>query len=93
MGWLIERATSLIPSLADLPLVETWAGFRPGTPDHVPIVGPDPELAGLYYATGHFRSGILAAPLTAQMMADLLLDGVTAPALERFGVARLRLAG
>ena len=90
VGWLIESATALVPVLADLPLVETWAGFRPGTPDHLPIIGPDPDLAGLCYATGHFRNGILLAPLTAQAVADLLLEGVTQPLLEPFGIGRFR---
>ena len=93
VGWLIERATALVPLLADLPLVETWAGFRPGTPDHLPVIGVDPDLRGLYYATGHFRNGILLAPLTAQTLADLLLDGVQDPLLEPFSVRRLRAVG
>jgi glycine oxidase len=90
VGWLIQSATALVPALADLPLVETWAGFRPGTPDHRPILGPDPELEGLYYATGHFRNGILLAPLTAQTLADVLLGGQPAPILEPFGIGRFR---
>lgn len=90
VGWLIESATALVPALADLPLVETWAGFRPGTPDHRPIIGPDPEMRGLYYATGHFRNGILLAPLTAQALADMLLDDRRSPALEPFGIDRFR---
>jgi glycine/D-amino acid oxidase-like deaminating enzyme len=90
VGWLIERASQLVPALADLPLVETWAGFRPGTPDHLPIIGPDPELPGLHYATGHFRNGILLAPLTAQLVADLLEDGTTHQLIRPFGIGRLR---
>ena len=89
VGWLIERATALVPALADLPLVETWAGFRPGTPDHLPIIGPDLRLEGLYYATGHFHNGILLAPLTAQALADLILDGSSDAMLEPFGIGRL----
>jgi len=88
VGWLIERATALVPTLADMPLVETWAGFRPGTPDHLPVIGPDPELTGLYYATGHFRSGILLAPLTATALADLMLNGSASPELAPFGIDR-----
>jgi glycine oxidase len=92
VGWLIESATAVLPVLADLPLVETWAGFRPGTPDHLPILGPDPEVQGLYYATGHFRNGILLAPLTAQVLADMLLEGAASPILEPFGIGRFRTA-
>jgi len=91
VGWLIESASRIVPGLADLPLVETWAGFRPGTPDHLPILGPDPELEGLYYATGHFRNGILLAPVTAQLLADLLIDGTSNPLIKPFGIGRLRV--
>jgi glycine oxidase len=54
-----------------------WAGLRPGTPDHRPILGPAADLPGLFYATGHYRSGILLAPATAAAIADLVLDGRT----------------
>ncbi|NJD08916.1 MAG: glycine oxidase ThiO [Gemmatimonadetes bacterium] len=88
--WLIESATALVPTLADLPLVETWAGFRPGTPDQLPIIGPDPDLEGLCYASGHLRSGILLAPVTAQTLADLLLEGTRHELLMPFGIERFR---
>lgn len=90
VGWLIESATALVPVLADLPLVETWAGFRPGTPDQLPIIGGDPDLPGLFYATGHFRNGILLAPFTAVALSDLLLEGTLHPLLGPFGIARFR---
>jgi glycine oxidase len=90
VGWLIEKASRLVPALADLPLVETWAGFRPATPDHLPIVGAEPQLQGLYYATGHFRNGILLAAVTAQLLSDLLIEGTVPPLLAPFGIGRLR---
>ena len=49
-------------------IAETWSGLRPGTPDGLPLVGADPEVAGLFYATGHFRNGILMGPHTARML-------------------------
>jgi glycine/D-amino acid oxidase-like deaminating enzyme len=55
-----------------------YAGLRPGTPDRRPILGADPALSGLFHATGHYRSGILLAPATAEAIADLLLTGRTA---------------
>jgi len=57
-------------------------GLRPGTPDNLPVVGPSPNLPGLIYATGHFRNGVLLAPLTAAMVADLVLDEKRDAALD-----------
>lgn len=85
---LLVAATRAVPALADLPLVETWAGFRPGTPDGLPILGPDPDVVGLYYATGHYRNGILLTPATALLVADELTGPRPALPLEGFGVER-----
>jgi glycine oxidase len=84
MSGLMAAATAVLPMVADLPLVETWAGFRPMTPDGLPILGQDPSLAGLYYATGHFRNGILLAPVTAAALADLVTGRTPAVPLEPF---------
>jgi glycine oxidase len=72
---LAQSAAELVPALADATVVERWSGLRPLSADGWPIVGPDPELAGLVYATGHGRNGILLGPLTACVVADLLLSG------------------
>jgi len=66
---IIAAALQLAPALADAQLEETWAGLRPDTPDHLPIIGPT-DLDGLVIATGHFRSGILLAPITAQLIRE-----------------------
>lgn len=71
---LLGAALAGVPSAAGAEVIELRAGLRPGTRDELPILGPDPELAGLFYATGHFRNGILLAPVTAQLLADLLTD-------------------
>jgi glycine oxidase len=68
---LHRAALKLVPELADAKLLEDWAGLRPGTPDNLPILGPT-EIPGYYVATGHFRDGILLAPITAQIMADII---------------------
>ena len=65
---------------------ETWAGLRPGTPDGRPFVGPT-ELEGLWVATGHYRNGILLAPVTARLIADALENGETGE-LAPFSLAR-----
>lgn len=87
---LMHAAIDVVPAMADLPLVETWAGFRPGTPDHLPILGTDPDMRGLIHATGHYRNGILLAPITAQCVADLVTHGRTAINIQPFSIARFR---
>jgi len=62
----------LCPGLADAPVAECWAGVRPGTPDHAPFLG-ETVTRGLFVAAGHYRNGILLAPITARMMADQVL--------------------
>jgi glycine oxidase len=71
---LLEAAWEVVPEVAELELVEAGAGLRPGTPDNAAIVGPG-ELAGLVWATGHWRNGVLLAPLTGDAVADLLAGG------------------
>jgi glycine oxidase len=66
---IIAAALQLAPALADAQIEETWAGLRPDAPDHLPIIGPT-DLDGLLIATGHFRSGILLAPITAQLIRE-----------------------
>lgn len=87
---LMAAATALMPPIADLPLVETWDGFRPATPDHLPIIGPDPEMPGLIYATGHYRNGILLAPITAACVVALILGESLPVKLEAFGAGRFQ---
>ena len=55
--------------------VEARAGLRPATADELPIVGRSSTMRGVFYATGHYRNGVLLAPLTASLVADLVLDG------------------
>ncbi len=83
---LLSAAVALAPSLASARLSNAWAGLRPGTPDGLPILGESP-VAGLYLATGHFRNGILLAPITALRLADLL-TGAGAPDLAPFAPER-----
>jgi glycine oxidase len=64
-----RAALNLVPGLKDAKILEDWAGLRPGTPDGLPILGATP-IPNYYTATGHFRDGILLAPITAQVMAD-----------------------
>jgi glycine oxidase len=97
-AWLEERAPSLRPDLASRRPAERRAGLRPGTPDHLPILGFSREAGGLFHATGHYRNGILLAPLTAELAAravagDPAVDAELAPfAAGRFAVRAETLA-
>ena len=63
-----------MPAIEELPIVETWVGFRPGSRDDAPMLGPS-GIDGLVIATGHHRNGILLAPLTAETISAYLLTG------------------
>lgn len=69
MQKILTGAISLVPALNAARIEETWAGLRPDSPDHLPILGPT-DLAGLLIATGHFRSGILLTPVTARLIRE-----------------------
>ncbi|PYC87787.1 glycine oxidase ThiO [Streptomyces tateyamensis] len=76
---LLRDAHELVPGITELPLVETGAGLRPGSPDNAPLLGPT-ALPGLVAATGHYRNGVLLTPVTADLLADYLATGAV-PAL------------
>jgi len=82
-----QAALELMPRLRDAKILEDWAGLRPGTPDGLPILGAT-EIPGYYVATGHFRDGILLAPITAQLMAQIISDEKAAYDLTNFSPRR-----
>jgi glycine oxidase len=84
---LLEAAWRAVPAIEELPIEEMWVGHRPGSRDDAPILGPGP-IEGLVYATGHHRNGILLAPVTADAIAALVLDGRIEPAIRPFGMER-----
>jgi len=84
---LLEAAWRAVPAIEELAIDEMWVGHRPGSRDDAPILGPAP-LDGLIYATGHHRNGILLAPLTADTIARLVLDGTLDTAIRPFGIER-----
>jgi glycine oxidase len=69
---ILAGAIELAPALAEARIEETWAGLRPDSPDHLPIIGPT-DIEGLLIATGHFRSGILLAPITARLIREWIM--------------------
>jgi glycine oxidase len=88
LGALLALLPKLAPALANATFVRAWAGLRPGTPDHLPILGPAPGLHGLSLATGHYRNGILLAPITGELIAQAVLGQPTALPLAPFSVER-----
>jgi glycine oxidase len=84
---IITAALQLAPALADAQVEETWAGLRPDAPDHLPIIGPT-DLDGLLIATGHFRSGILLAPITAQLIREWITTQNVSQDWARFSPMR-----
>jgi glycine oxidase len=87
---LLAAALRVVPGLGLATLEEAWSGLRPGTPDGLPILGPDPAVRGLYYATGHFRNGILLTPVTAELTAALVAGD--APPLDPAPFSATRFA-
>jgi glycine oxidase len=85
---LLTLSQRLVPCLAGATLERTWSGLRPGTPDRGPYIGPVPGAEGLIAACGHFRSGLILAPLTAEIMVDLIVRGRTDRDLSRYAPGR-----
>ncbi len=74
---ILQFAERFVPTLKDAAVVRTWAGLRPGTRDGKPYLGPVPGLDGLIAATGHFRSGLILAPITAEFVTQFVTTGKT----------------
>ena len=87
---MLTAATQLVPSLGGFEIIETWSGLRPDTADHWPIIG-NSGIDNLFLATGHFRNGILLAPITAELAAEAIVTGRSPESLEPFSVNRLEL--
>jgi glycine oxidase len=87
----LDAAIELAPVLASARIEETWAGLRPDTPDHLPILGPT-ELEGLLIATGHFRSGVLLTPITAKLINEFIAEKTPSVEWEKFSPMRFQAA-
>lgn len=83
-----SRAHEISPRIAFLPVTDAWAGLRPRAPDCLPVLGEAAETKGLFYATGHYRNGILLAPLTGELIAGLIADNVVSLELSAFAPDR-----
>jgi len=88
---LLQAGWRALPGIEELPIDEAWVGFRPGSRDDAPILGSGP-LAGLVFATGHYRNGILLTPITARAIVALILDGHADPLIAPFVIDRFTRA-
>jgi glycine oxidase len=88
---ILSDAIELAPGLANARIEETWAGLRPDSPDHLPILGPT-DLEGLLMATGHFRSGVLLTPITARLVREWITEQRVSVDWERLSPMRFAAA-
>jgi glycine oxidase len=88
---ILSAAIDLAPGLANARIEETWAGLRPDSPDHLPILGPT-DIDGLLMATGHFRSGILLTPITARLVREWIMEQRVSVDWDRFSPLRFQSA-
>ena len=88
MNAIKSMALEIAPSVAGLPLVSSWAGFRPRAADGLPVLGPCEGIEGLFYATGHYRNGILLAPVTGELIAKAIINGESSSLLRPFSPGR-----
>jgi glycine/D-amino acid oxidase-like deaminating enzyme len=92
LAQIFRGAARHLPALMHAAVLRTWAGLRPTTPDGRPIVGGDPEIDHLWYATGHGRNGVLLAALTGEVIGDLVSAGKTSVDLTGWDPNRLSTA-
>jgi len=88
---VLAGAIELSPDLANARVEETWAGLRPDSPDHLPILGPT-DIDGLLIATGHFRGGILLTPITAKLVSEWVTQQRVSVDWDRFSPMRFQAA-
>jgi len=91
VGSILAAALEISPRIASLPLIDSWSGLRPRAADALPVIGPYAEIDGLYLATGHYRNGILLAPITAELIARAIVDKETPATFATFSPDRFRL--
>lgn len=89
---ILANAHEISPKISTLPIVDTWSGLRPRAADGLPVLGPCDEIDGLFYATGHYRNGILLAPVTGELIAEAVVSGRISPLLAAFSPNRFDLA-
>jgi glycine oxidase len=90
---IISHALEIAPAVSELAIGDTWAGLRPRATDDLPVLGPCAEIEGLFYATGHYRNGILLAPVTGELIAEAIAGNVHSGVLNPFAPDRFSPVG
>ena len=85
---LLNAACELLPEGRGATFLDARAGLRPATPDELPVLGSEPGTPDIVHASGHYRNGVLLAPITARVIADWVVERQRDPALESFGPGR-----
>ena len=85
---LLDAACALVPEVRGATLLEARAGLRPATPDELPVLGSDPDTPAIVHASGHYRNGVLLAPITAKVIGDLIVEGNRDRCLDAFAPGR-----
>ncbi len=88
---ILAAAMEIVPRIGSMALAGSWAGLRPRASDNLPVLGPCAEIDGVFYATGHYRNGILLAPVTGELIAEAIVDGFVTPAMTTFSPDRFDL--
>ena len=86
--YLLSAACELLPGATDATVLEARAGLRPAAPDQLPVLGSDPDTPNIVHASGHYRNGVLLAPITAKVIGDLIVDGKRDRCLDAFAPSR-----
>jgi glycine oxidase len=87
---ILAAATEIAPAVKSLVVKDSWAGLRPRASDNLPVLGPCAEIEGVFYATGHYRNGILLAPVTGELIARAIIENEAIP--NEFSPNRFSLA-
>jgi glycine oxidase len=89
---IMTHALEIAPSVCELALLDSWSGLRPRAEDELPVLGRCASVRGLVYATGHYRNGILLAPITGELIADVVTQGAMPSLLRAFTPDRFQYA-
>jgi len=92
VNFVSQAAFEIAPNLVKLEISDKWAGLRPFAADGLPVLGAVPEIKNLFVATAHYRNGILLAPKTGEILADIIVDNRKSEYLEAFGPRRFAAA-
>jgi glycine oxidase len=90
---ITSHAQEIAPAVGCLPLIDSWAGLRPRAADDWPVLGASSEVDGLFYATAHYRNGILLAPLTGELLSEQIMTGQASPLINAFSPDRFACVG